>query len=660
MNLKIESLAYYLPQRSLSASEVLQPLPSHLQFPMTDLTGIEAVRKVEVGEYAIQLAMKAIERCLSLSTYDLSAIDMVIACNICPYDKANTLIHDPSTAAQIIAHFGFPNARGFDINNACAGVFTGLYVAQDLVKTGAARNVLVFSGEFITVLAETVYKELAADYATPHSPNEMMACMTLCDSAVAMIVDKSETKGIGFEDIKMQTLSEYSDLCIGIATPNGPIMLTKSAQLALVALKNSAPHLVNLLQEHQWQDQPINHIITHQTAEKAMMVGLGLANKMLEKEVFTPQNIINNLKKRGNSSTTTHFVATMDYILNDKIQNFDKIAYSVSASGLTIGSALYNMDDLPERVRQNVKSLKQNKANSNKNQPFTNCYLPYKATYFPSEHSKLDNDTFVLIREVLHDILRQREAQQDTQPIGHILFTGVYRSHFLSEPAIAAMILKESGLSEACIKKHFSSKIFAFDLKNGALGTQNAIEIAHTLLQKNTQEAVLVLSAEVQHSEHNYPIFPLQVGASAIVVSTVPSVATASHRLLSSQYFSFPEHIATSEIAVVWAAKKAKLKYEENPNLINLYLDSIAKALENVNLNDYEMVLLPAISSEFMKAFKTRFLAQIPHLRFVATSQKEMTFTNTIATALETVTKGQKTLLVQVGAGIQVNLSEYE
>jgi 3-oxoacyl-[acyl-carrier-protein] synthase III len=148
----IESIGVYLPNQSVSTDDILQGCKNRFQFPLEKITGIQTRRVVGQDEYSIDLAEQAVNECLASSKYNPADIDLLICCNISRIDELNFLSFEPSTSIKLRHHFGFSNAIVFDLTNACAGMFTGIYIVNDLIKTGAIRRGMVVSGEYITHL----------------------------------------------------------------------------------------------------------------------------------------------------------------------------------------------------------------------------------------------------------------------------------------------------------------------------------------------------------------------------------------------------------------------------------------------------------------------------------------------------------------------------
>src|SRR5262245_50234367 len=119
----IESLGVYLPPHSVPTAEVVRRCRSEVRFPLEQMTGIRTRRVAGGGEYAIDLASRAVADCLAHSRRGAAAIDLLICCNISRCDGPDTRItFEPSTSARLKAWFGLNGALAFDLSNACAGM----------------------------------------------------------------------------------------------------------------------------------------------------------------------------------------------------------------------------------------------------------------------------------------------------------------------------------------------------------------------------------------------------------------------------------------------------------------------------------------------------------------------------------------------------------
>ncbi|NIL96128.1 MAG: hypothetical protein GTO26_02115, partial [Planctomycetales bacterium] len=89
----------------------------------------------------------------------------------------------------------------------------------------------------------------------------------------------------------------------------------------------------------------------HQTSDRSLRDAKRAINKAFKKKICTDANTIHNIAERGNTATTTHFVAIWDHILNGNLKSDEHVLLGITGSGQTIGTGIYTFDDLPDRIR---------------------------------------------------------------------------------------------------------------------------------------------------------------------------------------------------------------------------------------------------------------------------------------------------------------------
>jgi 3-oxoacyl-[acyl-carrier-protein] synthase III len=348
LNTVIESLGVYTPEGRLSTKELVDGCKVKPVFDLEELTGIKNRPMVAENEYALDLAREAATRCFEISKYQPNDIDLVICTNISRYNGPNwKASFEPSTAALLARDFDFSNAIIFDEPNACAGMFTALYIADAYLKAGFVKRAMVISGEALTCLARTAQKEMSA----PFDPQ--MACLTVGDAGAAFILEQTDNPDVGFHDMDAFTVAEHCDYCIAQFSkePHGGfVMYTDSIKIHQVAIGMTAEHVGRMVKGTKWENSENHHYIMHQTGTRAIKTTRKSINDWVGTEVCSEKNSIVNVIERGNSASTAHFVALWDHIRNGAIKSKENILFAVQSSGINLGVALYTLDDLPARV----------------------------------------------------------------------------------------------------------------------------------------------------------------------------------------------------------------------------------------------------------------------------------------------------------------------
>jgi len=667
----IESLGVYLPPKAVSTDEVLQGCEREVTFPLEFVTGIQSRRMAGEDEFSIDLACKATQECLALSRHAPSEIDLLICCNISRQDGPDRMSFEPGTAVQLKARFGLFNAVVFDINNACAGMFTGLKIAEAYLATGAIRCALIVSGEYITHLTRTAQKEIEG------FKDSRLACLTLGDAGAAVIVESSADGNVGFRDLDLYTVGRYSDLCIGKATDRehgGAIMYSQPSKLAAVAVKHSIPHCAAMLARNLWSRDTADHVILHQTSESSIDTAVQAMNLLVNKTMRA--NTLKNIAHRGNTATTSQFVAVWDGILDGQIQSGQRVVFPISASGQTVGTALYTFDDLPDRLR----GAKSNGAAAPKIPASARSLSPQKVQQpdpaqrirvesigtLPAGAAGASKNSMELAAEAARCCLaRSRYAPDD---IDLLIFAGVYRSEFLSEPAIGAILAGELGMN-ADVEPLAEHKTLAFDLANSSLGFLNACDVARQMILGKACRNVMVVASEI---ENNATIWPAQLRgvketASAVILEEGQPGSTGFGPALFKYY---PQHLSAFASEARLAGGKPYLELKRDPRLEELYIECIADAYQGFLASHWteaappSLILPPQISPTFQEKLAAVIgsdqrivnIAEIGADLFTSS----LIYTLEGAQRLELAAKNDVGLIIEVSPGIQVGCVAYQ
>ena len=344
----IESLGVYVPEARLSSKEIMDGCIVKPAIDLEDITGIKNRGMAEENEYVIDLSREAVSKCFEVSRYSPEDMDMVICANISRYNGPNyKATFEPSTASQLAKFFDFGNAKCFDLPNACAGMFTATTVMDAYIKTGIIKRGLVVSGESLTCLTRNAQKEMRS----PIDPQ--FASLTVGDAGAAFILEGTDDADVGLHHMEVFTVAEHCELCMAKFSKEehgGFSMYTDAARIHEVCLDIASEHVGRAVKGTQWEQSKNHHYLFHQTADRAISSLGKLINEQAGTKVCSRENSIVNVQDRGNTASTTHFVALWDHILNGTIKSGDNVLFAIAASGVNLGVALYTLDDLPDRV----------------------------------------------------------------------------------------------------------------------------------------------------------------------------------------------------------------------------------------------------------------------------------------------------------------------
>lgn len=653
----VESLGSYLPAREVTTEQILKDCRVKLAFPLQRLTGIRTRRMAGETEFSIDLAAKAVTDCLARSAYGPADIDLLVCCNISRYDGPNfRFTMEPTTAARLRAQFGFTNALAFDVANACAGTFTAIHLVDTLLRQGAIRRAMVVSGEYITHLTRAAQAEIESFM------DSRLACLTLGDSGVAMILEQAPSAGVGFQEIDLYTLGKYHNFCVAKVpgTAVVPMMFTDPVKSAAVTITEAVKHCLEALKRHDWAPESLKWLIMHQTSTTTLDGAIREINRVAGKEVVQRASAVYHLGERGNTATNSHFLAVYENMAAGKIVAGDRVFFAVSGSGQVVGSALYVVDDLPARQRRTSPAAPT--VSPTRGLQLFPCAKRVRIESIglvQAADPAVPVETMALLRTAGESCLGGSSRRREE--IDLVVHTGTYRSEFLSEPALAAIAAGELGINHD-EERLTGTRTFAFDLANGAAGTLTGCFIASQLLCARRYAHALLLASEVENNRPG-PLLGLKETASALILEE----GATGFAMFGFQ--SFPEHLGCMEAVTAQANQKFGIDFRCDPRLDEIYQECIRVTIDaflaKVGLTTAAIrwFLLPQRSATFVRDLAASLALPADSVVLAPDGACDY-FTSSLAYSFDQVraqvAPGDLILMVEAAAGIHVACALYQ
>ncbi|MCA9178598.1 MAG: ketoacyl-ACP synthase III [Planctomycetales bacterium] len=139
---KIGPIAVHFPERCETNEQLQAMFPQWNMDLIGSKTGIEKRYIAAEDECASDLGVAAVEKLLSTHDIDRRDIDFLMLCTQTPDYPL------PTTACLMQDRLGLPRSSGaLDFNLGCSGYVYGLALANGLIQSGAAHNILLVTAE---------------------------------------------------------------------------------------------------------------------------------------------------------------------------------------------------------------------------------------------------------------------------------------------------------------------------------------------------------------------------------------------------------------------------------------------------------------------------------------------------------------------------------
>ncbi len=284
---------------------------------ITERTGIKERRIAGPDESVATLGADAARQALEAAGLEASDLDMIIM------GTTSSAITLPSAACEVQRMLDVPNIPAFDIAAACSGFIYSLSIADQYIKSGMAKRILVIGADTLSRLC---------------GPTDRTTIILFGDGAGAMILEASEDQGVISTHIHAD--GSYKEL-LGANSPrlgepetiNDGYLYMKGNEVFKVAVNKLSGIVKETLEANDMQASDIDWLVPHQA-------NLRIIKATAKKLSMSMDSVVVTLDQHGNTSAAT-IPTAMDIAIRDgRIKRGQTVLLEAFGSGFTWGSAL--------------------------------------------------------------------------------------------------------------------------------------------------------------------------------------------------------------------------------------------------------------------------------------------------------------------------------
>lgn len=303
----------YLPEKLLSNAD-LEKMVETSDTWIIERTGISQRRIMGEGETVASMAEKAARQALASAGVDAQALDLIIV-STCTAGQAM-----PSAACLLQAALAASHCPAFDLNAACSGFIYGLSVAEQYIRGGGAKTVLLVGSDALTRTVDWT------DRGT---------CILFGDGAGAVVLQADEKPGV----LGTHLYADGSKADILYTTGNLDVhsnpchIKMKGNEVYKLAITTLAGLVEEILARYSIQASELKWLVPHQANLRIIQATAKTLGLSMERVVVTLQN-------QGNTTAASIPLALDSAVRDGRIQRGDVILLEAFGAGLTWGASL--------------------------------------------------------------------------------------------------------------------------------------------------------------------------------------------------------------------------------------------------------------------------------------------------------------------------------
>ena len=305
----------YLPERVVGNQELAERLDTSDDW-ISQRTGIRQRHIAADGQLTSDLAVIAAQRAIEHAGIGVDEIDLVVVATATP---DNTF---PATATRVQARLGMKRGAAFDVQAVCSGFIYSLSVADNFIKAGQAKTVLVIGAETFSRILDW---------------EDRQTCVLFGDGAGAVVLRAEDTQSQGILSTHIHSDGTLYDL---LYVDGGPSSTGTAGHLRMEG-KEVFRHAVHRLSEvvvealaaHQLTPRDIDWLVPHQ-ANLRIIEGVG------RKLALPAERVVVTVDRHANTSAASIPLALAEAVHDGRIKRGEMILLEALGGGLTWGAAL--------------------------------------------------------------------------------------------------------------------------------------------------------------------------------------------------------------------------------------------------------------------------------------------------------------------------------
>lgn len=331
-NSKITGLGYYVPDNIVTNADLSRIIETNDEW-IQERTGIQERRHIVRGEdTTTSMGVKAARIAIERSGVAKEDIDFIVFATLSPD------YYFPGPGVLVQRDLGLKTVGALDVRNQCSGFVYAVSIADQYIKTGMYKNVLVIGSEVHSVGLDMTTRGRGVS-------------VIFGDGAGAAVLSREEDNSKGILSTHLHSEGQHAEELIVKAPGMGgrwvtDILADKDPENdesylpymnGQFVFKNAVVRFAEVinegLQANKLEVSDIDMLIPHQA-------NLRISQFIQQKFKLTDDQVYNNIQRYGNTTAASIPIALTEAWEQGKIKSGDTVVLAAFGSGFTWGSVI--------------------------------------------------------------------------------------------------------------------------------------------------------------------------------------------------------------------------------------------------------------------------------------------------------------------------------
>nr|WP_317631683.1 beta-ketoacyl-ACP synthase III [uncultured Flavobacterium sp.] len=330
-NSKITGLGYYVPDNVVTNDDLSKIMDTNDQW-IQERTGIQERRHIVQGEdTTTSMGVKAAKIAIERSGLTTDDIDFVVFATLSPD------YYFPGPGVLVQKELGLRTVGALDVRNQCSGFLYALSVADQFIKTGMYKNVLIIGSEIHSRGLDMTTRGRNVSVIFGDGAGAAVLSRTE-DNTKGVLSTHLHSEGEHAEELALVTPGMGTRWVTDIINANDPEDISYFPHMnGQYVFKHAVVRFSEVinegLQANRLTVADIDMLVPHQA-------NLRISQFIQQKFKLTDDQVFNNIQKYGNTTAASIPIALTEAWEQGKIKEGDTVVLAAFGSGFTWASAV--------------------------------------------------------------------------------------------------------------------------------------------------------------------------------------------------------------------------------------------------------------------------------------------------------------------------------
>jgi len=323
----ISGTGFYLPPRIVTNDELSTYMDTSDEW-IQERTGIKERHYVEKGEGPSDIAIPATKQALNAAGLKVSDIDFIIFATSTPDFYA------PGSGCLLQEKMGFNEIGALDIRVQCSGFIYGLSIAEQYIRTGTFKNILLIGAEVQSTAMDLT--NAGRDTAIIFGDGAGAAIISATDEDRGVLSTHMHSEGKYLKELWLESPASNAGYprINREALDEGKQFLKMNGKEVFRHAVTRFPEVINeALEANNLTSEDIDLLIPHQA-------NLRITQMVQKRLSLRNEQVFSNIHKYGNTTAATIPIALAEAFNEGKIKDGDLLVLASFGSGFTWASAI--------------------------------------------------------------------------------------------------------------------------------------------------------------------------------------------------------------------------------------------------------------------------------------------------------------------------------